>query len=208
MTDKKLIEAVKFILKNPSWENRANLEILLEGVDIAAIAAAICKPVALAAHKGQPFKSSNDTIGLDDYTNYHLAVVARLCDTRYDFPNAYDHLVTLCAAWLHDIVEDTSLTLNDIREEFGTDVGYIVDKLTKDLTDHMTNIKLYSFVPAVAQIKLADIYRNAETIGFAKNRAASQRWALKKLEQIRHFYQPDQEFVEIVTNKLREYVGY
>lgn len=208
MNDKRLIEAVKFILKNPTWENRTNLEILLEGVDVAVIAAAICKPVVLVAHRGQPFKSYEEVMGANDYVNFHLAVVARLCDTRYDFPNAYDHLVTLCGAWLHDTVEDTSLTLNDIREEFGTDVAYIVDKLTKDLTDHMTNIKLYSFVPAVAQIKLADIYRNAETIGLSKSRAGAQRWALKKLEQIRHFYQPDPEFLKIVEEKLREYVGY
>lgn len=38
---------------------------------------------------------------------------------------------TLCAALLHDVVEDTNVPLSRIEEEFGADVGKIVDSLTK-----------------------------------------------------------------------------
>ena len=38
---------------------------------------------------------------------------------------------TVIAAFLHDVVEDTSFTLEDIRERFGDDVAFLVDVVTK-----------------------------------------------------------------------------
>ena len=38
---------------------------------------------------------------------------------------------TVCAAFLHDVVEDTAYTLDDIRERFGDDVAFLVDAVTK-----------------------------------------------------------------------------
>lgn len=208
MNDKRFIDAVVFVLKHPTWENRANLEVLMEGVDIAEIAAAIARPVAIRIHRGQPFASTESSVlmGGNEYTNMHLAVVARIVDTEFDFPTAYDHLVTLCAAWLHDAVEDTDTTLQDIENGLGADVAFIVGKLTKDIDERLTNNKLYSFVPAVAQVKLADIYRNAETIGFKKSKKGVSNWALKKLVQIRSFYQPDPDFLDKVKDKLSNLV--
>ncbi|QPB12174.1 hypothetical protein [Providencia phage PSTCR5] len=206
MKDKRLIDAVIFILKHPTWENRANLEILLEGEDIEEIAAEIAGSVARIAHKNQAFRSGEGFSHEDDYTNMHLAGVARIVGREFDFPNDYEHLVTLCAAWLHDVVEDTNLNLESVRRAFGDDVAFIVDRLTKDIDQQLTNNKLYSFVPAVAQVKLADIYRNAETISFSKSKKAASNWALKKLVQIRSFYQPDQVFLDKVKGKLNNLV--
>ena len=36
----------------------------------------------------------------------------------------------ICAAWLHDVVEDTPVTLAEINAEFGDDVAHLVDGLT------------------------------------------------------------------------------
>jgi len=38
---------------------------------------------------------------------------------------------TLCAALLHDTVEDTSATLEEVREEFGDEIAALVDGVTK-----------------------------------------------------------------------------
>ena len=38
---------------------------------------------------------------------------------------------TVCAAFLHDVVEDTAYTLDNIRERFGDDVAFLVDAVTK-----------------------------------------------------------------------------
>jgi (p)ppGpp synthase/HD superfamily hydrolase len=38
----------------------------------------------------------------------------------------------LAAAWLHDVVEDTSVTLHDIREKFGGRVARLVDCVTDE----------------------------------------------------------------------------
>ena len=38
---------------------------------------------------------------------------------------------SIVAALLHDVVEDTEITLEEIRKEFGKDVAFLVDGVTK-----------------------------------------------------------------------------
>ena len=37
---------------------------------------------------------------------------------------------TIAAAWLHDVVEETSVTLDDVRRQFGEEVARIVEEIT------------------------------------------------------------------------------
>ena len=55
----------------------------------------------------------------------HLIEVAYICASLQSGP------VTLCAALLHDVVEDTDTTIDDIKRLFGDDCARIVDALTK-----------------------------------------------------------------------------
>ena len=60
----------------------------------------------------------------EPFIEHPVAVATILADLGMD-------LVTLQAALLHDVVEDTDLTVEDIEREFGTAVAGLVDGLTK-----------------------------------------------------------------------------
>lgn len=79
----------------------------------------------------------------------------------------------LAGAWLHDVVEDTDTTLDEIEAEFGTDVASYVRMLTKashandGLRRHREAIDrahLAQACPAAKTIKLADIIENGASI--------------------------------------------
>ncbi len=74
--------------------------------------------LAREAHEGQKRKSG------EDYITHPVAVAAILADLGMDAH-------TLAAALLHDVVEDTGVTLDDIREEFGEEIASLVDGVTK-----------------------------------------------------------------------------
>src|ERR671917_2031459 len=73
---------------------------------------------AHAAHKGQVRKSGEPFV-------YHpLATAGILADLHLD-------AVTIAAAILHDVLEDTDLTKDELVEQFGEEVADIVDGVTK-----------------------------------------------------------------------------
>jgi (p)ppGpp synthase/HD superfamily hydrolase len=75
---------------------------------------------AEAAHRGQRRKDDRAFIA-------HPVHVARLLAAR-----GYDEEV-VAAALLHDVVEDTAVTLDEIRERFGARVAQLVACVTEDL---------------------------------------------------------------------------
>jgi GTP diphosphokinase / guanosine-3',5'-bis(diphosphate) 3'-diphosphatase len=74
--------------------------------------------LARNSHQGQLRKSG------EPYITHPVAVAIILANLGSG-PN------TLQAALLHDVVEDTSVTLMDLSKEFGKDVAFIVDGVTK-----------------------------------------------------------------------------
>ena len=81
---------------------------------------------------------------------------------------------SVISALLHDVVEDTNTTLEDIQEIFGPKIGRIVDGLTKlDGTYNIENKQAENFKKVlsslvydvrVALIKMADRLHNLRTI--------------------------------------------
>jgi GTP pyrophosphokinase len=117
----------------------------------------------------------------------HPVGVAKICaGMRLD-------TATLCAALLHDTVEDTSASLDEVREEFGDEIATLVDGVTK-----LTGITFQSrddrqaenyrkMIVAMASdvrvilIKLADRLHNMRTIG-AMSKQKQQEKAKETLE--------------------------
>ena len=50
-----------------------------------------------------------------------------------------DDTEMICAAWLHDVVEDTPRTVEQIASEFGKSIAILVDELTNVATDRQGN---------------------------------------------------------------------
>ncbi|MGZ6652009.1 MAG: HD domain-containing protein, partial [Solirubrobacteraceae bacterium] len=74
---------------------------------------------AEAAHRGQRRKDDRAFIA-------HPVHVARLLAAR-----GYDEEV-VAAALLHDVVEDTEVTLDEVRQRFGARVAQLVECVTED----------------------------------------------------------------------------
>jgi RelA/SpoT family (p)ppGpp synthetase len=70
------------------------------------------------AHKGQSRASGQP------YISHPVAVASIVAELRLD-------VETICAALLHDVIEDTPMDADQIREEFGEDVANIVEGVSK-----------------------------------------------------------------------------
>ena len=132
------------------------------GAETAALRSAF--EYAAARHAGQRRKTG------EPYLTHPLEVAHILADMRLDE-------ATLVGALLHDTVEDTSATVNEIRRRFGPDVARCVDGVTKigrlDYQSKETRQAetFRKMVLAMARdvrvilVKLADRLHNMRTLG-------------------------------------------
>lgn len=63
-------------------------------------------------------------------------------------------------AYLHDVVEDSDVTIQEIRERFGEKVSVAVDALTRRKEPYFDYIRRVKENPEATQIKLADLHAN------------------------------------------------
>jgi len=118
---------------------------------------------AASAHTGQHRLSG------EDYVNHPMEVAAILADLELDAE-------TIAAALLHDTVEDTALTAEEVEQEFGPEVAHLVEGVTKlgrislrsDQQQQAENIRKMMVAMAedlrVVLIKLADRLHNMRTL--------------------------------------------
>src|SRR5215467_3470680 len=123
--------------------------------------------IAAEAHKSMRRKSGEPYI-------LHPLAVARICVEEIGLGVRS----TICAL-LHDTVEDTDVTLEDIERDFGTEIARIVDGLTKisniidvNASKQAENFKKILLTltddPRVILIKLADRLHNMRTLDSVK----------------------------------------
>jgi GTP pyrophosphokinase len=122
---------------------------------------------AAKVHQGQLRLSG------ESYLSHPLAVAFILAKMRLD-------VVTVACGLLHDTVEDTKATLEDIKNQFGEEIAVIIDGLTKlskisfssKRKRHAENIR--KMILAMAQdirvilVKLADRLHNMQTLGYMR----------------------------------------
>lgn len=106
-------------------------------------------------HSGQTY---NDEV---PYT-YHLDSVVEVLK-RFGFTDP----VMVCAAYLHDVIEDTTGSYNDIKKRFGEEIAELVYAVTSELGRNREerNKKTYPKIAANRQavlLKLADRIANVE----------------------------------------------
>jgi (p)ppGpp synthase/HD superfamily hydrolase len=116
---------------------------------------------AAEAHSGQRRKGAKP----EPYFN-HLAEVAHLAAEATNGENS----IIIAAAYLHDIIEDTGVTKEDIEKSFGLDIANLVSELTDDPDldkeeQRQEQIKIAGKLSATAKLlKIADKTSNIRGI--------------------------------------------
>lgn len=134
---------------------------------------------AQKAHGGQKRSSG------EDYIAHPIAAALTLSNMNVDAK-------TISAGLLHDVVDDTEVTLDEIEEKFGSDIAFLVDGVSKlgkikyrGVERHAENLRKMLLAMArdfrVVLIKLADRYHNLTTLE-ALPAQKQRRIALESLE--------------------------
>jgi len=119
------------------------------------------------AHEGQKRKSG------EPYFVHPASVAGIITDLKLD-------IASVCAGLLHDVVEDTLATVEDIEREFGSEIAFLVDGVTKLSKINFTSKEdrqaenFRKMVVAMARdirvllVKLCDRLDNMRTLEFMK----------------------------------------
>lgn len=105
---------------------------------------------ALLAHAGQMY--GNHQYG------YHLGQVVENVKRRISFDNPL-YSTYIAVAWLHDTIEDTAVTFEDLNKEFGMAIAYSVQQLTKS-GDYHEYLQRCIDCAIAREVKIADTMAN------------------------------------------------
>ncbi|NNU17131.1 bifunctional (p)ppGpp synthetase/guanosine-3',5'-bis(diphosphate) 3'-pyrophosphohydrolase [Parvularcula sp. ZS-1/3] len=123
----------------------------------------------------------------DPYFTHPVSVAAILADLKLD-------PVTIATALLHDVVEDTDVSVEEIRKLFGDEVAMLVDGVTKISTKEMpadvdgAAENFAKFILATCKdvrvllVKLADRLHNMRTLHHVPKPEKRRRKALETME--------------------------
>jgi len=151
---------------------------------------------AAQKHKSQRRKNDSEI----PYVNHVLEVanLLVLSDVR--------HTPTLCAAVLHDVVEDTPTSIDEITLFFGKEIASIVAEVTDDtsLPKEEQRRKQIETAPSKSKaaklVKLADKYSNLSTLVVSQ----PKNWSLT---QIQDYFLFGKQVVDALTNNNQEVIN-
>lgn len=168
------------------------------------------KAISFAIHK---HGSATRKFGNSPYVVHPISVAMRLASM-----NAGDDVVV--AALLHDTIEDTETTLDEIEAEFGTIVKNLVVEVTSDKAaiaaidspnakgDYLV-AKMNSMSPDAFLIKLADRENNVSDLGtsdidFSLKYSRSTHYILCRLRKTRSA--SERTLVQSISAKIEPYI--
>src|SRR5882672_4151577 len=152
-----MLKLAELVERIRAYHPAADLEIVGRAYDFS-----------VRAHEGQKRKSG------DPYFIHPASVAGIITELKLD-------VASICAGLLHDVVEDTLATTEDIEKEFGSEVGFLVDGVTKLSQINFTSREdrqaenFRKMVVAMARdirvllVKLCDRLDNMRTLDFMEN---------------------------------------
>ena len=163
---------------------------------------------ATAAHKGQTRKSGDPYIS-------HPKEVARFVK---QFKKSNNLSALIQAAYLHDTIEDTDTTHEDLVKQFGGLVADMVKELTSDkeaiqalgkgeyIAGKMAKMSSWALV-----VKLADRLANVQDIDsrpseFQRRYAAQTKQAIDRLRSDRYLSATHNKIISAIEDKIKEYL--
>lgn len=125
--------------------------------------------IAYAAHQGQTDKAGIPYI----FHPFHLA-------------EQMDDEVAVCVALLHDVAEDTAVTLKDLAEIFPEEVMVPLRLLTHEPdTDYFDYVRAAGENPVARRVKLADLTHNSDESRLAGAESVSPEQQARRREKYR-----------------------
>lgn len=163
-----IADLLQSIQKNIPYIARTNLQLVSDAYQLAAM-----------AHSGQKRHSG------EDYIQHPLAVAMKLAEMKTD-------VTTIIAGLLHDVPENTSITLAEVENAFGKEVASLVEGVTKlgilkyrGLDRYTENLRKMFMAMAedirVIIIRFADRLHNLQTLEWQRP-DKRRRIALESIE--------------------------
>lgn len=167
---RKLMRQTELVDRVKAYDPQANEELLNKAY-----------VYAMKAH-GKQFRASGDP-----YFTHPLEVAAILTELKLDVP-------TIVTALLHDTVEDTYVTIEDVKENFGEEIANLVDGVTKlsqlelfsERTKQAENFRKLMLAMSndirVLLVKLADRLHNMRTLNHIEKPEKRRRIAQETVD--------------------------
>lgn len=151
----------------------------------------LLKALSFAAHKHKDQRRKDKATS--PYINHPISLADILCNEAH-----ITDINVICGALLHDTVEDTETTLDELKHEFGEPIRKIVDEVTdnKKLSkekrkqhqiDHAANAsknaKLVKLADKISNLR--DVANNPPPEWDLKRRQEYFDWAKRVIDQVR-----------------------
>lgn len=146
--------------------------------------------LAIKLHNGQKY-------GEHDY-EYHLRnVVFNTSRLIFSLDMQEDQESYICTAWLHDTLEDTNITYDELLSEFGKEIADAVQAMTKP-----KNVPYWTYIVSIGDNKIATLVKLADAVANYTEciKGNDQKRAAKYADVISYLEKPFKQYFGEIKN--------